>query len=72
MKEPASLGAIYDGIKRINVCMENDCWGSATVLIFSGIDTVAWLTAPSGQLAPHETRLCNGATDIFAFRARSK
>jgi hypothetical protein len=50
MASPDSLSAIYDGIKRgIIVCMDADCWGSAMVLLFSGIDTIAWLASPAAQ-----------------------
>ena len=42
--------AIYDGIKRgINVCFENDCFGSAVILVYSGIDTMAYLAMPANQ-----------------------
>ena len=42
--------AIYDGIKRgIEVCLENNCFGSAVILIFSGIDAMARLSMPAGK-----------------------
>ncbi len=43
--------AIYDGVKRgINVCLESECFGSAVILILSGIDTMANLSMPVGQV----------------------
>ena len=42
--------AIYDGIKRsIRVCLENNCVGAATILIYTGIDTMAYLSMPEKQ-----------------------
>lgn len=42
--------AIYDGVKRgINVCLENECFGSAVILTYSGIDTMAYLAMPENQ-----------------------
>ena len=42
--------AIYDGIKRgIKVCIDNECFGSAVILIYSGIDSMAYLGMPAGQ-----------------------
>jgi hypothetical protein len=43
--------AVYDGIKRgIRVCIENKCFGSAVILVYSGIDAMAFLGMPSGQV----------------------
>jgi len=42
--------AVYGGIKRgIRVAIENQCYGSAVVLILSGIDTMAYLGMPAEQ-----------------------
>ena len=42
--------AIYDGIKRgIQVSLENQCYGSAVTLIYSGIDAMACLGMPATQ-----------------------
>lgn len=50
MKTDPINSAIYDGVKRgINVCLENGCLGSAVILIYSGIDTMAYLTMPGNQ-----------------------
>jgi hypothetical protein len=49
MADPVT-GAIYDGIKRgITVCMENDCYASAVILLFSGMDAMANLSLPVSQ-----------------------
>ena len=50
MKSDPINSAIYDGVKRgINVCLESGCFGSAVILIYSGIDTLAYLAMPLGQ-----------------------
>ena len=42
--------AIYGGIKRgIQVAVENNCLGSAVILILSGIDSMAFLNIPVSQ-----------------------
>jgi hypothetical protein len=44
------ISVIYGEIKRgIRVAIENECFASAVILIFSGIDTVAWLGMPEDQ-----------------------
>lgn len=41
---------IYQQIKRaIQICLDNECFGAATILIYSGIDTMSSLTIPEGQ-----------------------
>ena len=46
----AIANAIYNGIKRgIQVTVENESWGSALILIYSGIDTMAFLNMPNQQ-----------------------
>ena len=42
--------AVYDGIKRsIQVCLDNDCYAAAVILIYSGIDTMATLGMAANQ-----------------------
>jgi hypothetical protein len=42
--------AIYGGIKKgIQVAVENNCYGSAVILILSGIDSMAFLNMPKLQ-----------------------
>ena len=44
------INAIQNGIKAgIRVTLERDCLGSAVILIFSGIDAMAYLEMPAGQ-----------------------
>lgn len=44
------INAVYNGIKKgIRVALENECYGSAVILIYSGIDTMAYLSIPDGQ-----------------------
>jgi hypothetical protein len=44
------VNAIHNGIKRgIRVAIANECFGSAVVLIYSGIDTMAFLGMASGK-----------------------
>ena len=48
--------AIYGGIKRgISVCLQNECWGSAVILIYSGIDAMAFLALPKDKVEVVET-----------------
>ena len=48
-RDPINI-AIYDGIKRgINVCLQSECFGSAVILTYSGIDTMAFLSMPEKQ-----------------------
>jgi hypothetical protein len=43
--------AIYEGIKRgIQLCLDNKCFGSAVVLTYSGIDSMAFLAMPEKQV----------------------
>jgi len=42
--------AVYNGIKRgIKVALDNECYGSAVILIFAGIDAMANLGRPESQ-----------------------
>jgi hypothetical protein len=44
------VNAVHNSIKRgIRVAVENECFGSAVILILSGIDTMAYLAMPAGQ-----------------------
>ena len=48
-RDPISK-AIYGGIKRgIQVAVENNCYGSAVILILSGIDSMAFFNMPESQ-----------------------
>lgn len=44
------INTIHNGIRRgIEVAVDNDCLASAVILIYSGIDTMAYLAMPKGQ-----------------------
>jgi hypothetical protein len=44
------INAIHQGIKRgIDVTVDNECWGSAVILIYSAMDTMAFLGMPADQ-----------------------
>lgn len=44
------INAVHNGIKGgIRVAIENDCLGSAVILILSGIDSMAYLAMPATQ-----------------------
>jgi hypothetical protein len=44
------MNAIHNGIRKgIVIALENRCFGSAVILILSGIDAMAYLSMPDGQ-----------------------
>lgn len=44
------INVVYNQIKRgIRVALENECYASAVILIYSGIDTMAYLNMPEQQ-----------------------
>jgi|GEM_PF-596235 len=44
------INVVYNGIKKgIRVALKNECYGSAVILIYSGIDTMAYLSMPDDQ-----------------------
>lgn len=44
------INAVHNGIKRgIRLTLENECLGSAVILILSGIDAMAYLAMPANQ-----------------------
>ena len=48
-KDPL-INAVHNGIKRgIRVALENNCLGSAVILILSGIDAMAYIAMPASQ-----------------------
>lgn len=48
-KDPL-INAVHNGIKRgIRVALENDCLGSAVILILSGIDAMAYIAMSASQ-----------------------
>ncbi len=50
MERDPITNAIYGGIKEgIKVAVANNCYGSAVILILSGIDSMAFLNMPASQ-----------------------
>lgn len=44
------INAVHSGIKRgVRVALENDCLGSAVILILCGVDAMAYLDMPASQ-----------------------
>ena len=44
------INIVHNGIKRgISVVLENKCFGASVILIYSGIDAMAYLGTPCGQ-----------------------
>ena len=44
------INVIFNQVKRgIHVALENRCYASAVILIYAGIDTMAYLNMPEGQ-----------------------
>lgn len=65
------VNVIYGGIKRgIEVCLENECWDSAVILTYSGIDTMAHLSIPNKKRIPMSRQmiLSYGVIGICDFR----
>jgi hypothetical protein len=45
------INVVYNQIKKgIRVALENECYASGVILIYSGIDAMAYLDMPDGQL----------------------
>jgi len=45
------VNGIYNGIRRgVEVAVANECYGSAVVLIYSGIDSMAYLAMPVNRI----------------------
>lgn len=50
LREDPVINAVHNGIRRgITVAIENDCLGSAVILILSAIDAMAYVAMPEGQ-----------------------
>jgi len=65
--------AIYGGIKRgIQVAVENNCLGSAVILILSGIDSMAFLNMPASQTDVTKTDFIEWADRYIKFPCKEK
>lgn len=62
------INAIHNGIKRgVRVSIENECFGSAVILILSGIDSMAYLGMPEGQEDVSRSDFVNWAERYIRF-----
>lgn len=62
------VNAINNGIKRgIQVTVDNGCFGSAVILILSGIDTMAYLGMPADQQEVNKTDFISWAGRYMKF-----
>ena len=60
--------SIYQGIKRgIQTCIQNECLGSAVILIYSGIDTMAFLAMPENQTNVNRNDFISWCDKYIAF-----
>jgi hypothetical protein len=65
--------AIYGGIKKgIQVTVENNCYGSAVILIFSGIDSMAFLNMPESQTDVKRTDFIDWVDRYMKFPCKEK
>jgi len=63
------INVIQESIKKgIRVCIDNDCHGSAVVLIYSGIDTKAFLGMPADKENVSRSDFVNWAETYIHFR----
>jgi len=71
-KDPISK-AIYGGIKKgIQVAVENNCYGSAVILILSGIDSMAFLNMPASQTDVTRTDFIDWVDRYMKFLCKEK
>ncbi|KQC08570.1 MAG: hypothetical protein APR62_04460, partial [Smithella sp. SDB] len=71
-RDPISK-AIYGGIKRgIQVAVENNCYGSAVILILSGIDSMAFLNMPESQTDVTRTDFIDWVNRYMKFPCKEK
>jgi len=76
MKQPRKesiSNVIHEGIKRgIQILIDNKCCGSALVLLYAGMDTMAFLNMPAGQQEVTRADFVEWVErSIFASRARN-
>jgi hypothetical protein len=65
--------AIYGGIKKgIQVAIENNCYGSAVILILSGIDSMAFLNMPESQTDVRKADFIDWADRYIEFPCKEK
>jgi len=60
LKNDPIYNAIYNGInKGIRVTLDNECFGSAVILIYAGIEAMATLARPADQIEVRRTDFVN-------------
>jgi hypothetical protein len=65
--------AIYGGIKKgIQVAVRSNCYGSAVILILSGIDSMAFLNMPANQIDVTRTDFIEWAEKYIKFPCREQ
>lgn len=68
LRQDPIINAVHNGMKRgIRVALENDCLGSAVILILSGMDTMAYLSMPDGQTDVHRSDFVKWAEQYITF-----
>lgn len=71
--QDAVNNAIYNGIRRgIEVTIDNDCLGSAVILILSAIDTMGYLAMPEDQQDCQKQDFINWAEQYIRFPCREQ
>lgn len=67
------INVIHNGIKKsIRVLLEHECCGGAVVLIYSGMDTMAFLGMPAGQVEVKPTDFIHWAEKYIRFPCKEQ
>jgi len=67
------INAINSGIRRgIQVAIDNECYGSAVILIYAGIDAMAFLNMPKGQEDVRKSDFIEWAEKYIRFPCKEK
>jgi hypothetical protein len=56
----------------IRLLVEAKCWSSAAVLIYSGMDTMAWLSMPTGQAGVTRSAFIRWAEHYISFPCKEQ
>ena len=67
------INAINNGIRRdIQIALDNDCHRSAVILIYSGIDAMAYLSMPSKQVDVNKSDFIEWANKYIKFPCKEQ
>jgi hypothetical protein len=67
------INVIHNGIRRgIDVSIQNECWGSAVILILSAIDAMAYLAMPESQDDVTKTDFINWVEKYIQFPGKEQ